>query len=731
MKRYVLILLSGVFATHAFSQTPTFAHPSRLERGNTSKTKIERIEPGARLGSYVRSSIIETGMKYPAIRVRQEWSGRAQARSAKRAREEEVVADHVIVRLKEGATEADLDRIAGRYHYRIRKAMRTPGYYLVAFDAPTFDSVEVAAEVLKRESQIIAAVEPDIVIHLEATPDDHYFGSLWGMNQANDKDIDAPEAWDICTGSDSVTVAVIDTGIDYTHPDIAPNYISGGYDFYNNDSDPMDDHGHGTHCAGIIGAVGNNGIGVAGVCWNIRIMAVKFMNSEGSGYLSDAIDAINYAVNHGADILNNSWGGGGYMATMKNAIDNAMNHGVLFVAAAGNDNNNHAAYPAAYDSSNIIAVAATDENDRLAEFSNYNAFEVDLGAPGVNILSTVTGGKYAVYNGTSMACPYVAGACALVKAAHPSFTWEEIRDRVLGAVDHVGELDGRTVTGGRLNLYHALTGDGGQPVHDSWDPRDDTGAGASALGTIDSTQRKHGPHNLSSDDQYDWFAAFLEEGGVYNFNTSGGSRDTYGELFTDADGNNQVAYDDDAAGNWMFSLTYTAQVSRLYYLRVRHYTVGNNAAFYLSYRKISAAAPGQNWGWNATVPVPGDYDGDGESDLAVYWPESGNWYIHLSATGTILVQNWGWSAALPVPGDYDGDDKTDIAVYWPEGGKWYILSSASQQGLVQSWGWSEVDPVPDDYDGDGKTDIAVYWQDVGNWFVRKSIDGSMLILGGD
>jgi hypothetical protein len=296
-----------------------------------------------------------------------------------------------------------------------------------------------------------------------------------------DADIDAPEAWDISTNSSNLIVAVIDTGVDYTHPDLAANmwtntverngspgvdddgngYIDDiyGYDFYNSDGNPMDDHGHGTHVSGTIGAVGNNGQGVAGVCWTAKIMALKFIGSGGSGYDSDAIDCIEYAVQMGAKVTSNSWGGGSYSQALKDAIDAAGAAGVLFVAAAGNDARNNDVfphYPSSFDSANIIAVLSTDKYDVKSSFSCYGAVSVDLGAPGSNIYSCIPGSQYTYMNGTSMATPHVSGACALVWSVCPYLSSAAIKDIILQTTDPLPALDGLCVSGGRLNLYNAL-----------------------------------------------------------------------------------------------------------------------------------------------------------------------------------------------------------------------------------------------------------------------------------
>jgi subtilisin family serine protease len=344
--------------------------------------------------------------------------------------------------------------------------------------------------------------EPDYIVSIIATPNDPQFtnGTLWGLHNTGqnggvaDADIDAPEAWDVRTDASSIIVAVIDTGVRYTHEDLAANMwknpgetgldaqgrdkATNGIDDDGNgliddvygakyvgtqiNGDPNDDNGHGTHCAGTIGGVGNNGKGVTGVCWKVRIMALKFLNSSGSGSTSDAIKCINYAIAKGAHVLSNSWGGGGYSTALYNAINSARSAGIIFVAAAGNNGTNNDSspfYPASYNLDNIIAVAATDRSDALAAFSNYGAASVHIGAPGVSINSTyrTSDSSYATLNGTSMACPHVSGAVALVKAQFPSLTYSQLRSRILTNVDVIPSLTGKCTSNGRLNLYKALT----------------------------------------------------------------------------------------------------------------------------------------------------------------------------------------------------------------------------------------------------------------------------------
>lgn len=362
------------------------------------------------------------------------------------------------------------------------------------------DNVAVKdAIVMLNNTPGILYAEPDYQVKAlsagQTIPNDPRFSELWGLNNTGqsggtpDADIDAPEAWDISTDGSNIIVAVIDTGVDYTHPDLAANmwvnaaeanglpgfdddgngYIDDiyGYDFVNNDGNPWDDHYHGTHCAGTIGAVGNNGVGVTGVCWNVKIMALKFLDSSGRGYDSDAIECIQYAILMGANLSSNSWGtppeirpGQYYNQALKDAIDAAGNANQLFIAAAGNDygNNNDVrrVYPASYDGQNIIAVLATDKYDNMSSFSNYGPTSVDIGAPGSDILSCQPGSNYQYLSGTSMATPHVAGACALVWSMCTSLTNLQVKDIILRTVDQIPALNGLCVSEGRLNLYEAI-----------------------------------------------------------------------------------------------------------------------------------------------------------------------------------------------------------------------------------------------------------------------------------
>jgi subtilisin family serine protease len=356
-----------------------------------------------------------------------------------------------------------------------------------------YNTAELLA--LLRANPDVAFVEPNWVIRADVTPNDPAFGSLWGLLNVGQSsgtpgaDIDAPQAWDLTTGTRSVVVGVIDTGIDYNHPDLAANIWnapsaftvtigaqsitcpagSHGFNAIDNTCNPMDDHDHGTHVAGTIGGVGNNGIGVAGVNWRTSMMGLKFLDAYGYGWMSDAVKAIEFSIQAkeafaatgGANVrvLSNSWGGGGYSQSLYDSISRAHARNILFVAAAGNyaDNNDvYPTYPANYTAPNVIAVAATDPYDQRAWFSNYGAATVHLGAPGVAIYSTIRGGSYDSYNGTSMATPHVSGAAALLLARCDLPTAESLKSAILTQVDPIPSMAGVTSTGGRLNVNNAI-----------------------------------------------------------------------------------------------------------------------------------------------------------------------------------------------------------------------------------------------------------------------------------
>jgi len=398
--------------------------------------------------------------------------------------------DRIIVRYRAGTPKTAIAAHAARFRTRQLRRLRSAGARVLQL--PQGTTVDDVIEQYRADPNVIYAVRDHILTISQTFPDDEEFSACWGLHNEGqtfgspDADIDAPEAWDLRTGAPGVIVAIIDTGVYYGHEDLAGNMwhnpaeIPGngvdddgngfiddyyGYNFCSlgdgRGSDPMDAHGHGTHLAGIIGAVGNNGKGVCGVAWDIQIMALRFMDSSGMGYESDAAAAVDYAVMMGAQVLNNSYGGPDYSEPLLASIQAAYAAGVMFVAAAGNegmDNDVIPSYPCNYDVPNIISVAATDNMDQITWFSNYGVTTVDVGAPGDGIYSTSIDGSYLFMSGTSMSAPYVSGVSAMVKAHEPGLTFEEWRNRVIWTGDPQETLEGMTVTGLRVNLYNALTG---------------------------------------------------------------------------------------------------------------------------------------------------------------------------------------------------------------------------------------------------------------------------------
>ena len=346
---------------------------------------------------------------------------------------------------------------------------------------------------IKLDDPIVKESPRDLVFRepFSSHPNDPMFGEQWALNNAGQDggtkraDIDALEAWLTTQGSEDVVVAVLDTGVDFTHEDLRENMWFrpasmpayrddelgvfndlNGYNGTDEISDPMDDNGHGTHCAGIIGAEGDNGIGVSGINWRVKIMPLKFLGRNGSGSASDAIEAINYAIDrkkHGVNvrIISASWGSRMRSRALEDAIRAAGDAGILFVAAAGNDGGNNDRfphYPSNYNLPNVISVAALDRTDSLASFSNFGAKSVHVAAPGKDILSTWLNGAYREASGTSMATPYVSGIAALIVASEPRISVKELRDRLLNTADKLDSLAGRVAADGRVCAANALAG---------------------------------------------------------------------------------------------------------------------------------------------------------------------------------------------------------------------------------------------------------------------------------
>jgi subtilisin family serine protease len=398
-------------------------------------------------------------------------------------------------RLEESAT-AVTGELLVRFRHEVRAAERTAIasargaralHHFAFIDVDHLrvpGNVDSAIAALRADPRVLYA-EPNYELHVARSPDDPLYPEQYGLHNEGQTggtpgaDIGAPHAWDVFTGDSTLKIGMIDTGIDYTHPDLAANvwtnpgeipgngidddgngYVDDvhGYDFVNDDGDPMDDNGHGTHTAGIVAAVGNDGRGVSGVTWRAQLVGIKFLNSLGSGSVAGAISAVQYAMTVGCRLTNNSWGGGGFSQALLDAINAAGQAGELFVAAAGNagrDLDGIPFYPATFDTPYLISVAATDDRDSLAAFSNYGPNSVDIAAPGVDILSTFPDNRYALLSGTSMACPMVAGVAALVYGQFPQLDAAGVRSALMTGADRVPALSG-LVRSGRLNAFNAV-----------------------------------------------------------------------------------------------------------------------------------------------------------------------------------------------------------------------------------------------------------------------------------
>jgi thermitase len=311
-----------------------------------------------------------------------------------------------------------------------------------------------------RKDPTVAYAEPNYIARIiggrSATPNlgfalmngDELLGKLWGMEKT-----EAAKAWAVTTGSADVKVGVVDTGIDYKHADFGSR-VAKGKDFVNNDDDAFDDHYHGTHCAGSVGAGINNG-GVVGVAPNVSMVAVKVLSKSGSGSYAGVANGIIYAGDQGCQIISMSLGGPQSSAVIDDAVKNAMSKGSLVVAAMGNDNSERPSYPAA--APGVMAVGATTSGDVRSSFSNFGK-HISVGAPGSDILSTVPGGGYKSLSGTSMACPHTAGLAALVKSANPSFTAAQLKERIEKTADDLGDKGFDKYFGhGRINVGRAIT----------------------------------------------------------------------------------------------------------------------------------------------------------------------------------------------------------------------------------------------------------------------------------
>jgi subtilisin family serine protease len=344
-----------------------------------------------------------------------------------------------------GQSNETLQKLLDSWHAKIVGELPEIQAYLVSLEEPS-----VSATLSKAEAYAgFGYVEPNYYVHAALTPNDPFWTSQWAPQKVR-----ANLAWDIELGKRSVVVAVIDTGIDYHHEDLAANYLPSGYDWVNHDNNPLDDNGHGTHVAGIIGAVTNNGVGVAGLS-QVSIMAEKVLGNTGSGTIFDVAEGVIDATNKGARITNNSYGTYLYSDTMRAAFQYASSHGVLNIAAAGNDNGDQLFYPAAFGEF-VIAVAGTDQNNARYTSSNYGDW-IELSAPAVDIISTLPYDSYGSLTGTSMASAFVAGVAALLWSHFQVLSGDQVRQRLHETAVDLGVAGRDPFFGyGRVDAFSAL-----------------------------------------------------------------------------------------------------------------------------------------------------------------------------------------------------------------------------------------------------------------------------------
>lgn len=397
-----------------------------------------------------------------------------------------------IVKLKDNAPESMAAMLTNDQTTAKNIPVKFGRFIKLESDAPVAEMIQLPENVSEIEYIEPSQTYYPIDFHQGEQVDimDSQYGSQWGLKNTGrnsggwwsrgkaGEDINAEKAWTVTKGSRAIKVAVIDTGVDYNHPDLKDQmwtntaelngqpgvdddgngYVDDihGYDFQNKDGDPMDDHNHGTHCAGVIGA-SHNSIGIKGVMADVEIVAIKFLSARG-GTTEDAILSVQYAIDVGVDVMSNSWGGGGFSQALKDAIIAANNAGIVFVAAAGNSNSDNDArptYPTNYEVDNVIAVGSHTGKGTRSSFSNYGAKTVHVMAPGSGILSTVRGGKYANMSGTSMACPHVSGIAGLLLSVEPNLTPAEVRDRMVNTAKGSSSLKS-TSLGGRIDAYEML-----------------------------------------------------------------------------------------------------------------------------------------------------------------------------------------------------------------------------------------------------------------------------------
>jgi len=531
------------------------------------------------------------------------------ALSAQKFVEAERIPGEIIVKLKSQKTRSFLSR-KSKFGLQVKELMNLSIGNIVVFKT----SDKSFNETLKRINldPAVEYAEPNYLYRAigksENKSADPKFGDLWGLiNKGNNEpagsrgnssatgtagsDINAVNAWKITKGSRAVKIAVIDTGVDYNHPDLKNNmwtnlaekngkpgvdddgngYVDDihGYDFANNDGDPMDGNGHGTHCAGTIAAEHDNGVGIAGVMAEASIVGVKFLTDEGSGSTAAAIKAVDYATKINVDIMSNSWGGGGSSQALKESIERARDAGIVFTAAAGNsatDNNTQPHYPSNYDVENVISVAAHNYNDELAYFSCYGSKTVHVSAPGRNILSTTPNNSYDVFSGTSMATPHVSGVIGLYIAENGRTDLKTLRDNLMSSSVYGKAYKKKTISKGRVDAYNFLSGVVAErpyePKPSEWISLSETHESIHPYGSDSNTSKSFSVsgarfirvvfEKIDMENNYDFIVVKDEAGAVVDKITS--KHDDFISEYADGDSLTVGITSDASVNNWGFKI---------------------------------------------------------------------------------------------------------------------------------------------------------------------------------
>ena len=620
-------------------------------------------------------------------------------------------------------------------------------------------------------------IEPNYIYHASDMPADPDFSKLWGLHNTgqtggtSDIDIDAPEAWALSTGSNDVVVAILDTGVDYRHPDLAANIWTNpgetagnsvdddhngvtddvhGFNALAQTGDPLDDNGHGTHTAGTIGAAAGNNTGIAGINWHVKILPIKFLDNTGSGSTADAIRGIEYAValkRAGVNIrvINASWGGPGYSQALEDAIRAAGDAGILFVAAAGNsssDNDSTPNYPANYALSNLISVAAVDHNGNLATFSNFGANSVHLAAPGVNIYSTVLGGGYQMMSGTSMAAPHVSGVAALLLSTEPSLSPSDIKDRLITTAKPLSTLSGLTVAGGIVDALNALT------KHTTVSPtpslvsyRKHTAAfnyssdlGSRVLSTDDGYAEVALPFSFPYYQQRFSRIAVSANGRIVPL------ADT-DSLPAEPDYSNRLStgilvLNDDLSpapvsdgGVWVRSEPDFVQVTWVAVPYAHQYPSETPAALRFQAKLYSTGRIEFHYLNNEIGDTLYDFGASATVGIAPVPSAPGQRLLVSHNTTDQAELGNGAALAFDTAGqykfnDYDRDGIADIISWDPVKGRWTVLTSSSgfarAQQIVIQLGRRGDTPFTGDFDGDGQIDFATWHKATATWSFRFS-----------